>query len=207
MDYDGVINTVCDAEENDWLDVSYSERKYVGNKTAEKKTTKHKGKKIGVTFAVLGIIFACVAVFGIVLYADNDFRTDVFTSAKTAYIKVAEALEGKSNKTGKTLEIPCNVNLVEVTNGVATFDGGRTALAFADGKVTEVTDTSVTVQIDEQTSIMYTELTTVYVVLGQNVSSNELIGKYDGSFCASISDNGQTVKDVVASEDFIVWNV
>ena len=29
MDYYGVNSVVCDAEESDWLDVSYSERKYV----------------------------------------------------------------------------------------------------------------------------------------------------------------------------------
>ena len=29
MDYEGVNSVVCDAEESDWLDVSYTERKYL----------------------------------------------------------------------------------------------------------------------------------------------------------------------------------
>ena len=40
MNYDGVNSIVCDAEENDWLDVSYSERKYVEQPAAKQRKFK-----------------------------------------------------------------------------------------------------------------------------------------------------------------------
>ncbi len=64
MNYDGVNSIVCDAEENDWLDVSYSERKYVEQPAAKQRKFKFGLPKIKINkkFAVIaGVAVLCVA--------------------------------------------------------------------------------------------------------------------------------------------------
>lgn len=207
MDYDGVMSVTCDATENDWLELSYAERKYVNKERKFGKITLPKFIKNKKAFAIIGAVVLCVAILTVALFADGDFRSDVFTTARTAYTGVLSAFGGRTDKAGNLIEIPCNVNLIDCADGVATFGGGRVALSFTDGKVTEITENSVTVTLDEQTSIIYGNLTTVLVNVGDEISSNGLIGKYDGSFCASVNYDSQQVIDVVASETQLQWNV
>ena len=106
------------------------------------------------------------------------------------------------------IELPSNVDLVEVNEGVATFSGGRATLSFTDGKVTAATENSVTVAIDENTSITYSNLTDVYVAVDDVVTTNSLLGKYEKNFTATIlNGNGEAVKDVVGSDKQLTWNV
>ena len=78
MEYEGVDTVVTDAEESDWLDVSYVERNYV-EKTGKKiKWNFLKNKK----FLIAAIAFVCVASLAVFMWADSNFRKDVFSGAK-----------------------------------------------------------------------------------------------------------------------------
>ena len=208
MDFDGVSSIVCDAEESDWLDVSYSERKYVEEPKPAKRGIKFKKINIKLTrpVKIVAIAVLCVAVLAAMLFIDGEFASDVFQTAKAA---VSSTIFHKAEQdvAGQTVSIPTNANLVDVVDGVATFSGGRATLSFTEGTVTEVTDTSVVVAIDDTTSITYDNLTYVYVAVGDTVSVNTLLGKYEGTFTATLSVSGETVKDVVGSESKLTWNV
>ena len=208
MDFDGVNSIVCDAEESDWLDVSYSERKYVAEPERPKRKIKIPKINLKLSRPIKIVIVAvlCVAVLAVMLFVDGEFASDVFQTAKAA-ISTSVFHRGEQDVVAQSVSIPANVNLVDVVEGVATFDGGRATLSFTAGTVTDVTDTSVVVAIDDTTCIVYDNLTFVYVAVGDTVSVNTLLGKYDGTFTATLTVSGETVKDVIGSETQLTWNV
>ena len=201
MDYDGINSVVCDAEESDWLDVSYTERKYLGNK--QKKQTRARNK-LGTGWKVAIVAVLCLAVLATMLFLDGDFKNEVFNAVKTASASIFHRAE---KDTENKINIPCNVTLVDITDGMMTFSGGRAALSLTAGTVTAVSEDSVTVAIDETTSIVYSDLTTIYVSVGNKIAADSLLGKYDGQFTACILQEGQIVKQVVGSETQLTWNV
>ena len=210
MVYEGMETVICDAEENDWLSVSYHEQKYANEQPAAKKARKMPKIKFGKlnkkVIAIAAAVVLCVAALACMLFIDGNFSADVFGAVKTAYSSnVFTPIEPKPVTANITL--PCNVNLKDVSEeGVATFTGGRAVMSFTAGKVTEATENSVTVAIDENTSITYQGLAEVYVALDSEIAANELLGKYDGEFTATVSVAGQT-KQVVGSETQLTWNV
>ena len=213
MEFDGVNSIVCDAEESDWLDVSYSERKYIEEPAPEKKKAKisfkkGKGGKISRPLKIIAVAVLCVAFLAAMLFIDGNFGKDVFQTAKAAYSSVLSIFDRtEPQDVSASIAIPSNHDLVDITDGVATFEGGRATLSFTAGKVIAATDTSVTVAIDDTTAITYDGLTTVFVTVGDTVSAGSLLGKYEGTFTAPISQSGETVKDVVGSETQLTWNV
>ena len=214
MEFDGVNSIVCDAEEADWLDVSYSERRYVaepaeGKKNAKIRSKKATGvKKISRPLKIVAIAVLCVAVLAAMLFIDGNFGKDVFQTAKAAYSSVLAIFDkAEPQDVSATIAIPKNHDLIDITDGVATFEGGRATLSFTAGKVIDATETSVTVAIDDDTAITYDGLTTVFVTIGDTVSIGSLLGKYDGTFTATITQSGETVTDVVGSETQLTWNV
>ena len=214
MEFDGVNSIVCDAEEADWLDVSYSERKYVAEQAPVKKKAKFSFKKpngvkkIGKPLKIVAIAAVCVALLAAMLFIDGNFGRDVFQTAKAAYSSVLSIFDkNEPQDVAATIAIPSNYTLVDVVDGVATFEGGRATLSFTAGKVIDATDSSVTIAIDEETAIIYDNLTAVFATIGDTVSVGSLLGKYDGAFTATITQSGETVKDVVGSETQLTWNV
>ena len=191
-----VNNIVCDAEEADWLDLNYTQRKYVND-------TKQR-KKMARVLKVLIVLVVCVAVFGAALIIDNDFSNQVFATVKKAYTSVI-AIFQQPTPTNNTITLPVNVTLVDSADGVSTFGGGKATLSFTKGTVTAADETSVTVAIDQDTTITYSNLTTVFVAVGDSVQVNTLLGKYDGTFSTVIAESGEVVKQVVASPTQLSW--
>lgn len=200
MDYEGVNSVVCDAEESDWLDVSYSER-YVRPQKSKKRFS---DRKIGKFWKVAAVAVACVAVLAALLFVDGDFQQDVFDAVKSA---VASVFGGTEQDTENKIDIPCNLTLVDVNDGVMTFNGGRAAMSLTQGTVTSVTETSVIVAMDDKTSVIYDGLTAVMVNAGDEIEANSLLGKYDSQYTATITQNGEKVIEVVGSETQVSWNV
>lgn len=204
MDYEGYNSAVCDAEESDWLDISYTERKYIDK---EKKSRFHLPKiklKIKKVWMYAAIALVCVAVLAALLFVDGNFTDDVFNAVKTASTSVFTRPE---NITENKINIPCNVTLMEVNDGVMTFGGGRAALSLTGGKVTAVGEDSVTVQLSDDTQIVYSQLDNIYVAVGDEIAESTLIGKYSDSYTASIFEKGEIVKEVVGSETQLKWSV
>ncbi len=207
MDFDGVNNIVCDAEESDWLDVSYSERHYVDEQPRQQKQRKHLNVKFKLTkpLKIVAIAVLCVALLAALLFVDGQFAEDVFETAKAAFSSTVFSAPEQPVATA-AITIPSNLDLVDVANGVATFNGGRAALSLTSGTVTAVDDGTVTIAMNDETNLVYTNLTDIYVAVGDIVSVNSLLAKYDGSFNVAVTVGGATV-DVVGSETQLTWNV
>ncbi len=202
MDYDGVDSIICDAEESDWLDISYSERNYVAPKKSSKPRVNIRLNK---PLRITAIVLLCVALLSALLFIDGQFAKDVFQTAKAAWSATVFD-KAQQQPTTVSVALPSNIELVDLTDGVATFEGGRAALSFTAGTVAEVGDGSVRVAIDDATAIVYGGLTDIYVAAGDTVSVNSLLAKYDGTFTASIAVNGNVV-DVIGSDTQLTWNV
>lgn len=207
MDFDGVNNIICDAEESDWLDVSYSERNYVDEQPQSDK--KRKRAKGGFRFTkplkIIAAAVLCAALLAALLFVDGQFAKDVFETARAAYS--ASVFESHEQVVATaTIAIPSNTDLVRVEEGVATFNGGRAVLSLCDGIVESVEEGSLTVALDETTRVVYGNLTDVYVAAGDAVSANSLLAKYDGNFTVAVTVDGLIV-DVVASETQLAWTV
>lgn len=196
MNYEGIQTAVCDAQESDWLDVSYSKRKYVKPQRAAK-ALRLKGKMWYVVAAVV-----CVAVMASLLFLDGDFKKEVFDAVKSAS---ATVFGGQREQ--NYFDVPANVTLENVQDGVMTFSGGRAALCFSAGEVSDVSETSVTVKMQDGIAVVYQNLTDVLVNLGDEVQINSLLGKYKDSFSACILQDGEVVTDVVGSQGRLDWTV
>lgn len=207
MQYEGMETVICDAEENDWLSVSYHEQRYASDRPTAKRARKMPQIKVNKKIAVvLAVVVLCMAMLATLLFVDGGFTADVFGAVKTAYSSV---VFGGTNPEPVTANIalPCNVTLKDVSeDGVATFGGGRAVMSFCEGKVIDATENSVTVAINENTNIVYQGLTEVYAAIDDVVTANALLGKYDGEFTATISVSGQT-QQVVGSPSQLTWNV
>lgn len=153
---------------------------------------------------IAAIAVCCVAALAALLFIDGNFTKEVFNTVKAA---TASVFTRQPAQVSANIAIPVNVNLVDVKDGVATFNGGKATLSFTDGKVTDITDNSVTIQIDDKTTITYDNLQTVFVAVGDTVSANSLLAQYDKQFTATINIGGEAVKDVIASESQLTWNV
>src|SRR5699024_4310118 len=112
-----------------------------------------------------------------------------------------------SDRPDGVIEIPYTMTVDNVENGVVYLSGGRAVVSFTDGTVTEVGETSVTVSVDEETTIVYDNLTDVFVEQGQQLSKNDLVAKYTDSATISIVHNGEIVTDVVGSANSVQWSV
>ena len=198
MEYDGINSVVCEAEESDWLDVSYTERKYLNKK-------QKKSAKLGKSWKIAIVAVLCLAVLAAMLFFDGDLKNEIFDAVKTASTSIFSQTE--SIPENKSINIPCNIELVDINDGVMTFSGGRAALSLTDGIVTDITEESVTIAMDDEVSIVYSGLTTIYVNVGAQISADTLLGKYEGEFTASILQQGQVVKQVVGSETQLTWNI
>ncbi len=196
MTYNDVETDVLDAQEADWLDVSYSQR-YMDETPSSGKSKKWSKKRTKLT--ILAVALCCVIAFGVLLITSENVRTSIVTVAKNAYT----AIFGEQD-VANTLEIPCNATVVDCAQGTLTLSGGRVALSFVEGVVQGITENSVVVQLDENTSITYTNLTEIFVSEGQQIKANQLVGRYDGTFCATVTVDGQ-IANVVATQNNVSW--
>ncbi len=213
MEYEGVNSVICDAEENDWLDISYTERKYLNEETPVKRAKKRrapaffKNKTVSkvVKYVAAGLVSAA-AVVGL-LFVDSNFEGNVFETARATYSSNLAIFGGTAASGVNKITLPYTITLENVEGGVVVFSGGRAVVSFTDGVVKEVTENSVTVEVDDKTSIVYSDLTATYVAAGDEISANTLIAKYDGSAKATIVYDGEIVEDVIGSEYELQWSV
>ncbi len=205
MDFDGVNSVVCDAEESDWLDVSYSERNYVEEQPPKRAAKKFNFKLVwNKPLKIAAIALVCLALLAALLFADGKFAKDVFETARMAYS--SSVFSPAEQPIAATVAIPANLDLVGVDNGVATFTGGRAVLSLTSGTVVSVDDNSLTVATDDSTNVVYGNVSEVFAAVGDVVSANGLLARYSDSFTVAITVDG-VVADVVASETQLTWNV
>lgn len=195
-------NVICEATESDWLDVSYSKR-YVDDAKEPKKIklSKIKLKKPSKTLVA---VLACVLALATLFVVSGG---GVLTTARSTYLSVLDVFDGEQNVVGGKIAIPSNLSLVNVTDGVATFNGGRALLSFTSGKVNTVGEGTVTVDVDDKTQIVYTNLGEIFVAEGDVLTAGSLVARYGETVGASLVYDGQIVDKLVGSSSELGWSV
>ena len=205
--------------ENDWLEVKYATPKQMEEEQTKKqnffakilsktklKFAKNKkevackqNKKVGFAKKVLKPVGVCaiiaLLVAGVFL-VDGGFVGDVFSYAKDTLVS--------ENVSATKLTLPANAT-VSVQDGNILLSGGSLAVNLFDGKVTDVTESSVTVCADDGLGVVYSNLSQVYVQKGDVVSDFFVLGKYDQSATVNLLQDGQKITSVSADGYTLSW--
>ena len=199
-------NLVLDATDLQWLDVTYTAKKYLQHEqtfatTHVKKDRKTNLKKL-LGFGAMAV--GCLAVLLCFTFAKGNFEGNFLQIAKAT---VTTSVFGNKAQQTASLVVPCNMQVSSLEDGVIVLSVGKALTSLSTGTVTQVDDTSITVQVDDNLVVVYSGLVDCFVSTGDVVQNNQLLGKYDTTVSASVMYKGQLVQDVVASESSIRWDV
>ena len=204
--------------ENDWLEVKYAtpeqmeeEQKQQGliEKTVLKAkqkfmSKKEKGSKKRFSFSSkkllkpVGICALIALLVAGIFFVDGGFVGDVFSYAKDNVTNTS----GQNAKT--TLSLPANAT-VQVSGDEVTLTGGSIAVNFVQGKVTDVTESSVTVCNNDGFGVVYSNLSEVMVAKDDVVGQYHVLGKYDQNAMVSLLQDGQKITGVTADGYTLSW--
>ena len=209
--------------ENDWLEVKYvspqdmQEKQKKENKQStfaklknrfgkkqkqnENAVVKSKGGFARVfkkSLKPVGICAVVALVLAGMLFVENGFVGDVFGFAKDDYTS-----SGNQNVT-KTMALPANAT-VSVDGGNVTLTGGTLAVNFLGGKVSNVTENSVTVSCNDGFDVIYSNINEVLVGKDDVVSQYQVLGKYTESAVVNLVQNGQPITNVSANGYVLSW--
>lgn len=148
---------------------------------------------------------AACAVIALVLvgmrFVDTGFVGDVFNYAQTTF---TSNINGESQNEN-IMTLPSNAT-VTVENGNITLSGGTLALNLQNGKVKDVSETSVTVSVSDNFDIVYSNLSEVLVNAGDEISKYHVVGKYGENAVINFIVDGNKVIDVTADGYTVTWN-
>jgi hypothetical protein len=161
-----------------------------------------KRNKVLLRLSIVALVLALLV--GAFFIADSFMDGQLRQLAKETFIV---PVFGGGTNSNFELSVPCNINVDNVDGGVITFSGGSVVLSFTGGSVSEVTENSLTVAINDNTSITYNGITHCYVASGDTVAVNQLLAKFTDSASATIFFNGEQVQNVIGSETLITWSV
>ena len=210
--------------ENDWLEVKYATPKQMDEEQmkkqnvfaktlskAKQKFAKNKkevackqNKKVGFAKRVLKPVGVCAIIALLVagvFFVDGGFVGDVFSYAKDAL--VSENISDQNLSTTK-LTLPANAT-VTVQDGNVLLRGGSLAVNLFEGKVTDVTESSVTVCANDGLGVVYSNLSQVFVQKDDVVSDFFVLGKYDESATVNLLQDGQKITSVSADGYTLSW--
>ncbi|HPG92080.1 MAG TPA: hypothetical protein PK675_01570 [Clostridia bacterium] len=206
MDHKDVSKCQSSAVESDWLDITYTQRKYLEEEQEicdyQRKKPKAKLPKnllvtVGALVIIVGIVCGMIFING---------GTDIFETAKMAYIST---VFGNSNSADQKRMVTLPVNAVVQgveSDGTVEIGGGTLCMNLTKGSVIAVTETSVTVEIDEDINMVYSNLTSVLVQDGQTVDENTVLGKYDGTVKVNVIIENTVITNIVGTDKSFEWS-
>ena len=100
--------------------------------------------------------------------------------------------------------MPANATIT-AEGGNVTLSGGSLAVNFLNGKVAEVTESSVTVSCGDGFDVTYSNLNEVLVAKNDLVSQYQVLGKYDQNAMVSLLQDGQKITGVTADGYTLSW--
>lgn len=195
-DYIGESNNAT-AVDSDWLEITYTKRKYVDKKP---KKVKKSGKRRIIALSLVAVVL-CLAV-GLVV-------TDVVTGGefiKTAQTFLTSTFFNQTQDISNTIVVPAWWEVDVVEEGKITFSGCSLALSLSQGEVTAVGENSVSVSVDENTTFVYDNLSEIYVNVGDKVQNYQVLGD-SISPTLTVYFNQQVVLNVVANGTEVSWTV
>ena len=189
----------CCPDEDDWLDVSYSQRHYIQeeNSAFDSVRPAKRRKERKPFYKIAAYVMACVLVVGIIFamkYANKGFAGEVFSVAKAAGNSGILQVFKKSDK-GEVINLPINVTVDKVENGTVTISGGKVLLSFCNGEVSD------------DLQIVDGGLTKILVKKGDKIATQTVIGKYVTTAAVNLLYKGEVVKDITTVNYTLVWKV
>lgn len=196
---------VLNATDLEWLDVTYTAKKYLQQESAPVKRKKFSAPNWLKRSIGFGAIAAgCLAVLLTFTFVKGNFDGNFLQIAKAT---VTTSLFGGNATQTTTLIVPCNMQVDSVTDGVIVLSGGKALTSLTSGTVVQNDENGLAVQVDDHLVVVYNGVTESFVSVGDVVSNNQLLGRYNGTVSASVTFDGQLVVDVVASPSAIKWSV
>ncbi len=230
MKYDDMPKIVCEAEEEEWLNVNFSANEtewdepdtdvtFVMSEETPlqphfvKKERRNRKKGTFLQFRGIGAFFkkhykkalTAVAVVGVLvgmMFVDSGFSSNVFDYVKETYTSTLQDVK----RANATLKLPASACVQNVENGQITFTGGKLVLNLLQGTVEKIEGNKITVQSGD-VQIVYDRVTDVLAQESQQVSQFDVLGKYTDSTTVCILYNGEAVTDVVQNNFEIQWKV
>lgn len=165
------------AEQCEWLDVSYTARKYSQDDNVQTKQRTGKPRKSHWKIVALSVltVFVMVSAFFIGSNGGWDSVTDIYLSS--VFNSSDDSTTTGSSGAYQSINLPYNVDIVSVSGSVVTFDGGSIVVSFTEGTVTSVSDGTVSVAIDDDTTIVYGNISECYVVVGTELEYCDVIDR------------------------------
>ena len=197
------------SDEEDVKETKFEENTNVFNEKSEDSANKSSKnvEKLGKKLGRKGMIAAALAVIVIIAavcafsFGGADV-TEWWTSVKK------EALGVFGVKTTENIMVVSAISTVgSVSCGDIVVRGGTLAVTFSAGKVRNVTNSSVSLEYDENTEIIFNALKDVKVVSGQVLSRFDILGYYDEAYTVNIYFKGKKVENVALIGNSIVWEV
>ena len=203
---------IADAHEDLQADAEVREVEEIYTPVIERKTARkqfvNKGKVKRVWQKAWKPAAACLVIAGVLLgmrYADAGFVGDVFGYAKNTFTSTIVAPQA-DDSSKDTIVMPSNAE-VTIVDGDIMLSGGSLAVNFKEGKVTDVTETSVTVSVGDKFDIVYSNLSEVLVEIGDSVAQYHVLGKYEDSAMVNLIVNGQKLTGVSADGYTLKWQI
>ncbi len=198
------------AEQCEWLDVSYTARQYSQDEQASSASVKprtSKGKRGKWKVVALSVltVFVLVSAFFISTNGGWDSVTDIYLSS--VFGSSSDGTSTDSTGGYQSIDLPYNVEIISVDSGIVTFDGGSIVVSFTAGTVTSVGEGTVSVAVDDSTTIVYGNISECYVVVGSELEYCDVIGKYDETATVSIISDDTTITNLVGSDYILQWSV
>lgn len=208
---DCVIHGDNIAVENDWLEMRYVKRQEGVEEKQRKKADKEKkphkeksGFKFDKNFFTAKRVTAAVCVLlvvvalGVFLIGDNAWSEDFKKAALTVF-----GAESPIN----TMDLSATTDIADIENGDVIVKSGRLALTLSDGVVANVTESSVSVQLDQNTVVVYSNLKDITAVSGQVVKKYDIIGRYEEMSVINVYFRGVKITDIVEAGRQLIWQV
>ena len=195
---------VLNATELPWLDVTYTAKKYLQDEQYHNTPAKPKRGWVKRALSFGAVATACLAIMLGFTFVNGSFDGNFLQVAKAT---VTSTVFNPQKDVSTTLSVPCNMQVDSVSDGVIVLSGGKALTSLTTGTVVECSQNTVTIQMDDNTIVLYDGVVDCFVSTGDVVQKNQLLGKYNGSVCVSVLFNGQVVVDVVASPNAIKWSI
>lgn len=206
MEQNNIPKYQSDAVESDWLDITYTQRKYLVEEAAAYEPAKPAQKPLfsknvlrtaGIMLIIIGIVLGMVFING---------SSDIFETARLAYTSsVLKSVAGFNEKV--TVELPITASIKAVnSDGTVEITGGKLCMSLSSGKVKSITANTVTVEIEEDICYVYSALTSVLVKEGDEVTADTILGKYQDVVRVNVVVNNVVVTNIVGTERSFEWS-
>lgn len=105
------------------------------------------------------------------------------------------------------MTLSATTDIDSISEGDVVVKGGRLVLTLTSGKVCEVTDSSVSIQADKNTVVVYGNMSEIAVVAGADVNEFDILGRYEEMTTINVYYRGVKITDIVEANRQLVWQV